>query len=60
MDAYDLHDRSEFVTALQLAKQRDTENVRHWGLGASDAADYIGWVADQLRWLDEHRNELRR
>jgi hypothetical protein len=58
VDAYALRDRSELVAALQQAKQRETQNVHFWGLGASEAADYIGWVADQLRWLHERLDEL--
>jgi hypothetical protein len=58
LDAYGLEERSGFVNALQAAKQRETENVRFWNLAASGAADHIGGVAHDLRWLDEHRNQL--
>ncbi|MFL5796844.1 MAG: phosphotransferase [Actinomycetota bacterium] len=59
LDAYRLEERSGFVEALQLAKQRETENLRYWrGIRPLRAMEWLEGVAGDLRWLAAHREPL--
>ena len=51
-------DRSSVLDAVQQAKQRSAEGLRHFPIGPDEAATYLRIVATDLEWLAEEGGRL--
>jgi hypothetical protein len=59
-DAYGVRDADAVIWALQQAKQRSVEAMRHWPVAPGDAARFLRVVAHELSWLQEEQAILVR
>jgi hypothetical protein len=58
-DAYGI-DAGNVIDAAREAKQREAERPRYWqGMTAAVAAEFLGHVVSELKWLATHEDELR-
>lgn len=58
--AYRVPDAGQVLWALQQAKQRSVEAMRFWPISPRGGAAYLNLVAQQLSWLENHTEALRR
>lgn len=54
IDSYGCLDRSRVVQALAQRPLGGAADVRHWGLGPTDSAVALEFMATELRWLGEN------
>jgi Phosphotransferase enzyme family len=57
-EGYGINDRSSVLDAVQQAKQRSAEGLRHFPIGPDEAAAYLRIVATDLEWLAEEGGRL--
>lgn len=58
--SYGAKDEDLILWALQQARQRALERLRHFPVDASEAAAYIRLIADELDWFHSMQQSLRR
>lgn len=59
-DAYGVTDRATVLWALQQAKQRSLEALRHWPVNARVASAYFQLVSADLAWFADAAEDLER
>lgn len=57
--SYRARDTDLIMWALQQTRQRALERLRHFPISASEAAEYIRLIADELDWLQASEHLLR-
>ena len=60
LDGYGLANRQQILPALQRARLIAAERIKHWPIGAADAADGLELIATDLRWLGSVSTDLAR